>query len=157
MNSKVFIKIEETFNDFKALVPRYLEVYNNEELLDMFLSRNRNPIFDLSNYKMFKSGLQSKGALMESDNKKKTQDHFIQRKKAMKHIFDYLVANPSITLDEFTTLLFAFVQTVTITKEEHKRVTALAKKKKDKYNYELYAECGIKVKNIKRLLVDEMM
>ena len=92
MNSKVFIKIEETFNDFKALVPRYLEVYNNEELLDMFLSRNRNPIFDLSNYKMFKSGLQSKGALMESDNKKKTQDHFIQRKKAMKHIFDYLVA-----------------------------------------------------------------
>ena len=151
------VKIEETLKDFNQLMLRYREVHGNEMLMDMFLSRNRNPIFDLSNIKMFKTGLQSNGSLSETNKKLKTEDHYIQRKKGMKHIFDYMMARPNIGYDEFVGLLIKYISTVTLTKEEHRRVTALAKKNKDKYNFELYSLCGIVVEGLNDIIPGELL
>ena len=44
------MKISETLEDFKALLPRYRKCREDEsgELLHRFCSRNRNPLFDIT-------------------------------------------------------------------------------------------------------------
>ena len=62
LSSSQLIKIEETLKDFLCLLPRYLEVKNSPKLYDMFLSRNRNPLFDMTKNKFWETGLSSNGA-----------------------------------------------------------------------------------------------
>jgi hypothetical protein len=95
------VKVEETLKDFLCLVPRYLEVKDNVKLYDMFLSRNRNPLFDMTGTKFWETGLESNGAKFLKG--KKVKDHYIPRKIAMGFIMDELVKNPSISLDDFGT------------------------------------------------------
>ena len=51
-------KINETLKDFKALLPRYREVKSDVKLFQLFMSRNRNPLWDLSGNKIFKNRTQ---------------------------------------------------------------------------------------------------
>jgi hypothetical protein len=78
-------RIEETLKDFKCLLPRFNEVKNDRILLKDFCSRNRNPIWDLTNIKYFKTGLKSE-RLIESGEKGK-DEHYIQRSLCMEIIF----------------------------------------------------------------------
>lgn len=156
--SNIKKKIEETLKDFKVLSVRYMEVKDNMELMDMFLSRNRNPIFDLSNYKMFRTGLVSNEVkkMTTKGKKGKADDHFIQRKMAMKYIFEYIVSHPDIGYDEFVVLLKKYASTVRLTKGEHDRLTDYAKGK-GVFNFELYEECGIIVEGLSDFIPAELL
>jgi hypothetical protein len=67
------IKIEETMNDFKCLLNRYLELKDNEEKLKLFFTRNRNPIWDITNTKFFKTGLKSEKSQNLKNNSTQTK------------------------------------------------------------------------------------
>lgn len=142
ISDKKLRMIEETLKDFKCLLPRYLEVRNDETLLRSFCTRNRNPIWDITNIKYFKTGLKSKKASQHDD--KECDDHFIQRRFGTKFIFEQLSKHPEMTLHDFILLLKKISSTVKITREEHKIVTSLSKGC-DIMNYVLYEFSGIDV------------
>lgn len=143
------IKISETLEDFKALLPRYRKCKEDEtgDLLHKFCSRNRNPIFDLTSIEYFSSNLFSENAKGE-DKKKLVLDHYIQRTKAVKLIFQELDIRENLTFDEFVSLLKRYCSTVLLTKEEHTKVTVFAKKRPSCFNYEIYPDCGILVNGL---------
>jgi hypothetical protein len=143
------VKVEETLKDFLCLVPRYLEVKGNVKLYDMFLSRNRNPLFDMTNTKFWETGLSSNGVKYGKD--KKVKDHYIPRKIAMGFIMDELVNSPNISLDVFILLCKKYASTVTFTEEEHNLVTVTAKNT-GRPNYEFYSSCGVIVEGIDYIL-----
>ena len=145
------VRVEETLKDFLCLVPRYLEVKGNAKLYDMFLSRNRNPLFDMTNTKFWETGLKSNDA--KYGKGKKVKDHYIPRKIAMGFIMDELVVNPSISLDDFILLCKKYASTVTLTEEEHNLVTVMAKNT-GKPNYEFYSSCGIIIEGIDDLITN---
>lgn len=142
-------KISETLKDFKALVGRYTEVKDNDGLLKLFLSRNRNPLFDISNNKMFKTGLKSKNLI--SSGGKPVEDHFIQRTKAMRLIFNKLECNPNMELEEFIQLLIAIASTASITREEHIKVTTYAKEH-NILNYQAYKTLDIEIEGLEKFI-----
>ena len=76
-------KIEETLEDFKVLLGRYRSIKKDETKLRQFFVRNRNPIWDITNCKYFKTGLLSEEAKNTSLSDM-VDDHYIQRSKAMK-------------------------------------------------------------------------
>jgi hypothetical protein len=145
------IKIEETLKDFLCLIPRYLEVKGNPKLYDMFLSRNRNPLFDMTGTKFWETGLLSEGA--KNTNGKKVKDHYIPRKLAMGFIMDELVNNPHMSVDDFIILCKKYASTVTLTEEEHNLVTLRAKNT-GRPNYEFYSSCGIFIEGIDGLITN---
>lgn len=134
--------IEETLKDFKCLLVRYEEVKEDELLFKEFCSRNRNPIFDITNIKYFQTGLRSKG-LIENGGEF-THEHFIPRVKSVEIIFGELYKNPDMDVETFISLIKKYSSTILLTKDEHKRITVLAKGK-DVMNYLMYEEAGIEV------------
>ena len=151
MKENFRIKCDETLKDFKCLLSRYREVKDNVKLFKMFMTRNRNPLWDLSNSSELRTGLKSK-KVIESKNKG-VEDHFIQRSKAMKNIFFELNDKPDISLDDFIVLLKKYSSTVELTKEEHGRVTGLSRSR-DVLNYQLYTELGIEVSGLDKLMIE---
>ena len=145
ISKKKLSLINETLKDFKCLIPRYLEVKNDQKLLDSFCSRNRNPLWDITNVSYFKTGLLSEEAKKTPDNT--TDDHFIQRKLSMKLIMESLVNNPNMNLDEFVEIIRKYSSTVKITKDEHTLVSQKTKNK-ELYNFKVYDELGIVIENI---------
>jgi hypothetical protein len=145
-------KIEETLKDFKALLPRYREVKGDAKLFQLFMSRNRNPLWDLSGNKIFKTGLKSK-VFLES-NTKGVEDHFIQRTKGMKIVFHKLDNNPDMDVDEFTKLIIGIGSTVSLTKEEHSLVTGYCKEF-DLLNYQTYRTLNIEVEGLDEFLEEK--
>jgi hypothetical protein len=145
LTKKQLLKCNETLKDFVCLIPRYLEVKNNDELYDMFLSRNRNPLFDLTNTKFWETGLSSNGAKVGGT--KIVKDHYIPRKIAMGFIMEELVNNPDMGLDEFVSLCKKYASTVSLSEQEHISVTIRAKNT-GKCNYEFYSECGIIIEGL---------
>jgi hypothetical protein len=143
-------KISETLKDFKALIPRYNEVKENPRLFQLFMSRNRNPLWDLSGNKMFKTGLKSDEVLKVLSGG--VEDHFIQRTKGMKIIFHKLNENPNMSVEEFTQLIISYSSTITLTKEEHNKVTSYAKVN-DMLNYQVYNVLGIEVEGLSDFLI----
>lgn len=144
-------KIEETLKDFKALLPRYREVKGDAKLFQLFMSRNRNPLWDLSGNKIFKTGLKSR-MFLES-NTKGVEDHFIQRTKGMKIVFHKLDKNPDMSVEEFTNLIIDYGSTITLTKEEHNNVTSFAKNN-DILNYQVYNVLGIEVVGLSEFMIE---
>jgi len=124
-NKNQLLKISETLKDYKALLPRYLEVRDNFELLFEFCKRQRSTIWDLN---MFKTGLLSE-AVMEAKvlnktlpkNKKIkiTEEHVVNRTLTAKIVFDFLVKNPSMSMDEFVEIMSKYGSTIKLTKKEH--------------------------------------
>jgi hypothetical protein len=104
LNGNQLSNIKETLEDFKVLLFRYRKIKNDEIKLKQFFVRNRNPIWDITNSKFFKTGLMSD----ESKNLPATQlvdDHYIQRSKAMKFIFSELDKDENMELTKFIFLL----------------------------------------------------
>lgn len=149
LTEKQIIKVRETLKDFLCLIPRYIEVKEDKDLYDLFLSRNRNPLFDLTNTKFWETGLSSENAL--KSNSKIVKDHYIPRKIAMGYIMDELVSNPNITLNQFISLCKKYSSTVNLTKEEHDMVTLMAKNT-GKCNYEFYSSCNIIIEGIDKVI-----
>ena len=142
--------IRETFEDFKYLLPRYISVKEDSNLRKKFCNRNRNPLWDISSMKYFKTGLGSEKGLLSS---KPVEDHFIQRTKAVDLIFNEIEKDPEMTLDQFIKILKKYCSVVYLTKEEHSQVTSFCRKNKDTFNYEAYLACGIKVSGLSDLIL----
>ena len=151
LSPEQLIRAEETLKDFVCLIPRYLEVKGNEKLYDMFLSRNRNPLFDMTNTKFWETGLSSNGSKFYGV--KKVKDHYIPRKLAMGYIMDALVLNSNMLVEDFITLCKKYASTITLTEEEHNLVTLRAKNT-GRPNYEFYESCGIIVEGLDELIVN---
>jgi hypothetical protein len=137
-------KIGETMKDFKCLLSRYMELKNDDEKLKLFFTRNRNPIWDITNTKFFKTGLKSERS-QNLLNKDLVDDHFIQRSKSLKFIFSEMEKNIDMDLDTFIILVKKLCSTVKLTKDEHSIVTQFAKKNPTYLNYETYLACNIKI------------
>ena len=145
-----FVNIQETYSDFVGLIPRWKEVKDNQDLKKRFCNRNRNPLFDLSSTKFFKTGLGSEGGLFMVDP---VQDHYVQRTKAVELIFNSLEKNPTMGLNNFIKLLKKYCSTVSLTVDEHKQVTSYCKKNKSVYNYQAYEACGIRVEGLSEIIL----
>ena len=143
------LKIEETLKDFKCLVPRFNEVKNNKVLLKEFCSRNRNPIFDLTNINYFKTGLKSEGLKLNGGKVK--DDHYIQRSVCMEIIFRKLSENPDMSIERFINLLKIYSSTVQLTEKEHKDIT-LYTRNTEVMNYLAYDKVGIKVDGLMEII-----
>jgi len=145
-------KIKETLSDFKALLPRYRELKEDRRMLHLFFSRNRNPLWDLSSNKIFRTGLKSSKLTVAGGVP--VEDHFIQRTKAMRIIFKSLDNNSDMGVEEFTKLIIGIGSTVTITKEEHNLVTGYCKEF-GILNHQAYKSLGIKVNGLTEFLEDK--
>ena len=141
-------KINLTLDIFKCQIELYNSIKTDPNKLDAFFSLNRNPLFDLTGISYFRTGLESDGVIAGG---KPVHDNFIQRKQAMKILFDKLSKNKDMTLDEFIVFLVEYGSTVAITKEEHQVVTTRAKNT-TKLNYELYEQCGIVIEGLDKMI-----
>jgi hypothetical protein len=153
LNDNQLSNIEETLEDFKVLLSRYRSVKDNETKLKQFFVRNRNPIWDVTNCKYFKTGLMSESA----KNIPLTQlvdDHYIQRSKAMKFIFSELDKDEDMSIDKFIVILKKYCSTVKLSKDEHSKVTVVAKKNPTYLNYESYLACGILIEGLSDLMLN---
>lgn len=146
LTEKQLLKIFETLKDFKSLLSRYDEVKNDPKLLKLFNSRNRNPLFDLTQSKFWQTGLKSENA-KNSTNSKLVHEHFYPRKLATGKIFEQISKNPNMELIEFVDLCKKYSSTVVITDEEHKLVT-IKNRGTEKPSFLFYDECGIKIEGM---------
>lgn len=153
MTEKQLFKISETLEDFKILLTRYKEIKNDENRLKEFFMRNRNPTFDLTNMKYFKTGLLSDEAKRQNIHHL-VDDHFIQRSKSLRFIFSELEKTPEMSVERFIFLLKKFCSTVKITKEEHIKVTTFSKKNPSYLNYETYVACNIKIDGLSEIILN---
>lgn len=147
MSWKNYNKIEETYKDYRVLLRRWIEVKNCKETSHEFCVRNRNPLFDITKCKFFNSKLGSKSGLLRSE---KVMDHYIQRTKAVRIIFNELENDPNMGVEKFTYLLKKYCSTVALTEEEHKIVTKYCKSNPEVLNYDAYDKCGIKIEGLKK-------
>ena len=152
LNPNQLFNVQETLEDFKVLLIRYQQVKNDENKLRAFFVRNRNPLWDLTNCKFFKTGLLSEGAkiVFKEDL---VDDHYIQRSKGLKFVFSELEKNPNMTLESFISVVKKYSSTVKLSKEEHAKVTGYAKKNPTYLNYEIYLTCGIKVDGLSDIIL----
>ena len=152
LNYNQLSNIEETLEDFKVLLTRYRGIKGNETKLKQFFVRNRNPIWDVTNCKYFKTGLMSESAknipLIEL-----VDDHFIQRSKAMRFIFSELDKDETMKSSKFIQLLKKYCSTVKLSKEEHTKVTVVAKQNPTYLNYETYLACDIQIDGLSDLML----
>ena len=94
-------KINLTLDIFKCQIELYNSIKTDPNKLDAFFSLNRNPLFDLTGISYFRTGLESDGVIAGG---KPVHDHFIQRKHAMKILFERLFENKDMTFDDFVVL-----------------------------------------------------
>jgi hypothetical protein len=153
LNYNQLSNIEETLEDFKVLLARYRSIKGNETKLKQFYVRNRNPIWDVTNCKYFKTGLMSEGAKNTSVTNQ-VDDHYIQRSKAMRFIFSELDKDEDMNVDRFIELLKKYCSTVKLSKDEHSKVTVVAKKNPTYLNYESYLACKIQIDGLSDLMLN---
>jgi hypothetical protein len=153
LNYNQLSNIEETLEDFKVLLTRYRSIKGDETKLKQFYVRNRNPIWDVTNCKYFKTGLMSEGAKNTSVTNQ-VDDHYIQRSKAMRFIFSELDKDEDMNVDRFIELLKKYCSTVKLSKDEHSKVTVVAKKNPTYLNYESYLACKIQIDGLSDLMLN---
>jgi hypothetical protein len=153
LNEKQLRKIKITLEIFRSQIGLYNKLKDDEQSLNEFMSLNRNPFFDLTTNKFFKTGLVSNEVKrLNLTPKNVVHDHFIQRKKSMKLFFDLLIQNPNMDVNQFIDFMKKYVSTVGLTKEEHMKVTMLAKNN-DEYNFNLYTECDIIIDGMDKFVI----
>ena len=138
--------IEETLKDFKCLLVRYCEYRGDDNLVKEFCSRNRNPLFDITTIKYFKTGFKS-NRLIENGGTP-VNEHYIPRVKSTEIIFEELYKNPDMGVEEFTELIKKYSSTILITKDEHQKITQLTKRT-GVMNYLVYEQHGIIVPGLR--------
>jgi hypothetical protein len=153
LNYNQLSKIEETLEDFKVLLTRYRSIKDNQTKLKQFYSRNRNPIWDITNCNYFKTGLMSED-VKNNPLTKQVDDHYIQRTKAMRFIFSELDKDEDMSVDRFIGLLKKYCSTVVLSKNEHTMVTSIANKNPTYLNYETYLACRIQVDGLSDLMLN---
>jgi hypothetical protein len=152
LNQNQLSNIEETLEDFKALLPRYRSLKGDETKSKQFFVRNRNPVWDITNCKFFKTGLMSEDA-KDLPLTQLVDDHYIQRSKAMKFIFSELDRDENMTVEKFISILKKYCSTVKLSKEEHSKVTVVAKQNPTYLNYESYLACKIQINGLSDLML----
>jgi hypothetical protein len=152
LNYNQLSNIEETLEDFKVLLTRYRSIKGNETKLRQFFVRNRNPIWDITNCKFFKTGLMSESAKYLSITDL-VDDHYIQRSKAMRFIFSELDKNEDMDINDFILMLKKYCSTVKLSKDEHTRVTVVARQNPNYLNYETYLACDIEIDGLSDLML----
>ena len=153
LNYNQLSNIEETLEDFKVLLTRYRSIKGNQTKLKKFYSRNRNPIWDITNCNYFKTGLISED-VKNNPLTKQVDDHYIQRTKAMRFIFSELDKDEDMNVDRFIELLKKYCSTVVLSKDEHSMVTGVAKKNPTYLNYESYLACKIQVDGLSDFMLN---
>jgi hypothetical protein len=152
LNQNQLSNIEETLEDFKALLPRYRSLKDYETKSKQFFVRNRNPVWDITNCKFFRTGLMSKDA-KDLPLTQLVDDHYIQRSKAMRFIFSELDRDENMTVEKFISILKKYCSTVKLSKEEHSKVTVIAKQNPTYLNYESYLACKIQINGLSDLML----
>jgi hypothetical protein len=152
LNQNQLFNAQETFEDFKVLLTRYHQVKDDETKLRAFFVRNRNPLWDLTKCKFYKTGLLSENA-KKLDKTDLVDDHYIQRSKGLKFVFAELDKDPEMSLESFIGIVKKYSSTVKLSKEEHVKVTTFAKKNPTYLNYETYLACGIKVEGLSDIIL----
>lgn len=138
--------IEETLEDFKCLLVRYRKYRGDDELVKEFCSRNRNPLFDITTIKYFKTGFKSNGLIENGGTP--VNEHYIPRVKSTEIMFEELHKNPDMEVVEFTELIKKYSSTILITKDEHQKITQLTKRT-GVMNYLVYEQYGIIVPGLR--------
>lgn len=151
LSRKQMTKVEETLKDFKCLIPRYLECKNSPKKLKSFCTRNRNPLWDLTNLKYFSTGLKSSGVMSAGVDSEISREHYIQRSLAMGLIFDELVKNPKMKSKEFLSLVKKYGSTVEVLREEHKSIGRITKNT-GVFNFRIYKSVGIDIPGLDKYL-----
>jgi hypothetical protein len=152
LNKNQLSNIEETLEDFKALLPRYRSLKDDETKSKQFFVRNRNPVWDVTNCKFFRTGLMSEDA-KDLPLTQLVDDHYIQRSKAMRFIFSELDRDENMELSKFIQILKKYCSTVKLSKDEHSKVTVVAKQNPTYLNYESYLACKIKIDGLSNLML----
>lgn len=152
LNHNQISKIEETLEDFRILLLRYRSIKGDENKVKQFFVRNRNPVWDITNCKFFKTGLMSESA-KNIPLAQLVDDHYIQRSKAMRFIFSELDKDENMGLSKFIQILKKYCSTVKLSKEEHSKVTIVAKRNPTYLNYESYLACNIKIDGLSDLML----
>jgi hypothetical protein len=152
LNKNQLSNIEETLEDFKALLPRYRSLKDDETKSKQFFVRNRNPVWDVTNCKFFRTGLMSEDA-KDLPLTQLVDDHYIQRSKAMRFIFSELDRDENMELSKFILILKKYCSTVKLSKDEHSKVTVVAKQNPTYLNYESYLACKIKIDGLSNLML----
>ena len=152
LNQNQLSNIEETLEDFKALLPRYRSLKDDETKSKQFFVRNRNPVWDVTNCKFFSTGLMSEDA-KDLPLTQLVDDHYIQRSKAMRFIFSELYRDENMELSKFIQILKKYCSTVKLSKDEHSKVTVVAKQNPTYLNYESYLACKIKIDGLSNLML----
>jgi hypothetical protein len=152
LNQNQLSNIEETLEDFKALLPRYRSLKDDETKSKQFFVRNRNPVWDVTNCKFFRTGLMSEDA-KDLPLTQLVDDHYIQRSKAMRFIFSELDRDENMELSKFIQILKKYCSTVKLSKDEHSKVTVVAKQNPTYLNYESYLACKIKIDGLSNLML----
>jgi hypothetical protein len=154
LSRKQMVKVEETLKDFKCLIPRYLECKSSPKKLKSFCTRNRNPLWDLTNLKYFSTGLRSTGSISIDPEVKTSKEHYIQRSLAMGLIFDELVNNPNMKSKEFLLLIKKYGSTVEVLREEHKSIGRITKNT-GIFNFRIYKSVGIDIPGLDKYLTSQ--
>lgn len=154
LSRKQMSKVEETLKDFKCLIPRYLECKNSPKKLRSFCTRNRNPLWDLTNLKYFSTGLRSNAVIKADPEIKVSREHYIQRSLAMGLIFDELVENPKMKSKQFLFLIKKYGSTVEVLREEHKSIGKITKNT-GIFNFRIYKSVGIDIPGLDKHLTDQ--
>jgi len=152
INQNQLSNIEETLEDFKTLLPRYRSLKDDKIKSKQFFVRNRNPIWDITNCKFFKTGLMSEDA-KDLPLTQLVDDHYIQRSKAMRFIFSELDRDENMSVEKFISILKKYCSTVKLSKEEHSKVTVVAKQNPTYLNYESYLACKIQINGLSDLML----
>jgi hypothetical protein len=152
LNQNQLSNIEETLEDFKALLDRYRSIKGDENKLKQFFVRNRNPVWDVTNCKFFRTGLMSEDA-KDLPLTQLVDDHYIQRSKAMRFIFSELDRDENMSVEKFISILKKYCSTVKLSKNEHSKVTVVAKQNPTYLNYESYLACKIKIDGLSNLML----
>jgi hypothetical protein len=142
--------IEETYKDFKCLLSRYREVRGDSNLVKEFCSRNRNPLWDITNIQYFQTGLKSKGLIENGGTP--VSEHFIPRIKSTEIIFEELLKNPDMGVESFIYLIKKYSSTILLTKDEHTRITSLTRGT-GVMSYIMYKEAGITVPGLEEYVL----
>ena len=152
LNQNQLSNIEETLEDFKALLSRYRSLKDDETKSKQFFVRNRNPVWDVTNCKFFRTGLMSEDA-KDLPLVQLVDDHYIQRSKAMRFIFSELDRDENMSVEKFISILKKYCSTVKLSKNEHSKVTVVAKQNPTYLNYESYLACKIKIDGLSNLML----
>jgi hypothetical protein len=152
LNKNQLSNIEETLEDFKTLLPRYRSLKDDETKSKQFFVRNRNPVWDITNCKFFRTGLMSEDA-KDLPLTQLVDDHYIQRSKAMRFIFSELDRDENMSVEKFISILKKYCSTVKLSKDEHSKVTVIAKQNPTYLNYESYLASKIRIYGLSDLML----